>query len=484
MGRESARRAGRIGPRLGALGLAALMLAGCQSDTDPNGSFGRRTPRSSPTGSDNDVIVLIGTSSGDGAWRGDGAFRGADLGVSHLNRTRSEDDPIVELVTLDDGGDAEEAVRLLDQVAAEDRTIGVVFAGPPIALTRAEPALAAGQVPALLSFGDLHAAGLLSDHVFQLSPSYRWQSDRLARYIARDRRYRKVGGLVRDSLSGRVARRSLREAFRRLGGRPPRFESFSEPEEIPDALRRLRRRRVEALVLEGSPTDGMSVLQEMDRMNALYSTTSSARIASAPTRARARVNARRLRPQLLGFDGLIAQVPDGVDIPEGTVAADSYSRGAHYLPIPSLRRFRDSYVDWWGEQPLNWERRSYEAVRLIGWAARNTPEGGDPADTLETVRGERFGGLEVSFGPRDHVADDPSSVGLWVVPRRGVAPESGRLPRDLPWVPLWRGFPNDGGLVTISAADRRFLFRGPPVGPPPVRKARFGVSTGRGDPFH
>lgn len=471
--------------RIAASALALLALASCQNEDDPNDPMTRRTPLETPTGSGNDVIVLIGTSSGDNSWRGDGAFRGADLGVSYLNRTRSEDDPIVELVTLDDGGDVDEAVRLIQQEAVKEHTIGVVFAGPSTALPRAEAALAEGGIPAMLSLGDLYGAGLLSDHVFQLSPSYVWEADRLARYIVRDRRYRTVGGLVRDSLSGRVARRALSEAFRRLGRRAPVIEAYSDARDIADALRRMKQRRVEAVVLEGSPSGAVEVMERLERMGATYSTTAAARIASAPNRARARVNARNWRPQLLGFDGMVTQLPDDLDVAEGTVAADTYARGAHYLPIPSLTRFRQEYEDWWGEPPLNWERRSYEAVRLIGWAARNTTDG-DAAETLETLKGERFGGLDVTFGPRDHVALDRASVGLWVVPRQGAARESQRLPDTLPWVPLGRGFSRDGRRTSIPRTDWEWLFRTERRrgAPPLIRQGRFGVTSGRSDLFH
>lgn len=487
MTRRSGNDRRRPRPLLAALLALCMLLGACQTEDQPDEGLPRRTPMSSPTGSGNDVIVLIGTSSGDNSWRGDGAFRGADLGVSHLNRTRVEGDPIVELVTLDDGGDIDEAVRLIEEQASEPRTIGIVFAGPATALARTEAALEQGQVPAMLCFGDLHGAGLLSKHVFQLSPSYVWEANRIARYVVRDRRYRTVGGLVRDSLSGRVARRALREAFRRFDVPAPRFESYSDVAGIDDALRRLKQRRVEAIVVESSPSGGLTTVERLAEMDALYRRTATARIASAATRNRRRANDSSWRPQLLGFDGLLTQIPDDLEVPEGTIAAGSYSRGAHYLPVPGLKRFRDAYVDWWGGRPLNWEQRSYEAVRLIGWAARNTDEGDDPAETLETLRGERLGGLDVTFGPRDHASVDASAVGLWVVPRRGAAPESARLPDGMPWVPLARGFSTDGRRTNMSPRDWPFLFRGDPSprGPAPrLRRSRFGVSTGSQDPVH
>ncbi len=110
---------------------------------------------------------------------------------------------------------------------------------------------------------------------------------------------------------------------------------------------------------------------------------------------------------------------------------------------------------------------------MIGWAARRTEPGGDAALTLEALSGGRFGGLDVTFGPGDHTSVEPINVGLWVVPKRGAARESRRLPGALPWVPLARGFSTSGGRTQISGRDRRFLFRAhpAPMAPRPLSAA-------------
>jgi hypothetical protein len=172
----------------------------------------------------------------------------------------------------------------------------------------------------------------------------------------------------------------------------------------------------------------------------------------------------------------------------GTVASDTYARGAHYLPVPSFRKFRTAFRGWWDSDPLGWERRAYEAVRMIGWAAGRSEEGDDLARVLEGMRGARIGGLDVTFGPDDHTSVDQTTVGLWVVPRRGAdARERGRLPDQLPWVPLARGFSIDGERTDVLPADWRHLFKGsPPKNRPAPRISRsiFGVATPRRDPVH
>ena len=172
----------------------------------------------------------------------------------------------------------------------------------------------------------------------------------------------------------------------------------------------------------------------------------------------------------------------------GTVASDTYARGAHYLPIPSFRRFVTAFRGWWDSAPLGWERRAYEATRMIGWAARQGEEGEDLARVLEGMRGERLGGLDVTFGPDDHTSVDQTTVGLWVVPRRGArAAEVGRVPAAPPWVPLARGFSIDGQRTDVLPEDWRHLFTGSPPknGPAPrISRSKFGVATPRRDPVH
>jgi ABC-type branched-subunit amino acid transport system substrate-binding protein len=478
-----------MGARLGiALFAAALVAAGCDAggQAGPGDLLGR-SPAASPTSTETLVISLVATSSGEGAWKGDSAFRGADLAVQQLNRDRRENEAVIELVTLDDNGDPRQATELVASQAATGRTLGVVYAGPPEGLPPAEEALAQAGIPALLCFGDLYGARLLSEHVFQVSPSYIWEARRLVRYALEDRRYRTVGALTTDSFSGQVARRALTETLAEEGRRLAGAELVPEDGPLDPALEALRRRKVEAIVVEGSPAIAQAVIDRLGQLGHAYRGTPTARIASATKPRNARENAQAWRPQVVGFDGILSVLPEGQRWPAGTVAADTYARGAHYLPVPSFESFRKAYVNWWESEPLEWERRAYEAVMMIGWAAREGAKQGDLALTLESLRDERFGGSNVTFGPDDHTSVDETSVGLWVIPRRGAAPESGELPPEFPWVPLGRGFSIDGEDTDIHSDDWKFFFPGSPrpEGPAPkLKKALFGVTSPRSDPIH
>lgn len=439
-----------------------------------------RRPVSSPASEDTTIVGLVGTMTGPDAWRGEDAFEGADLAVHELNRGRDDGDREYELVTRDDEGDPERATELVMELALNERVAGIVYAGPPAALPSAEAALEEGGVPALLCYGDLYSARLLRPNLFQMSPPYLWQARRIASYLYRDRRYERVGLLTPQDLSGRTARQSLAAAARAFGRRPAAIAPYRpNATTLRPQLDALRRARVQAVVMDGDADAFALALGELKAAGAAYRTTAQAR---RPRRG-------EWHPQVAGFDSALSpSLAPGLAVP-GTVASDDYARGAHYLPVPSFRTFRAAFDDWWGEPPLGWELRAYEAARLIGWAtgradARET----SVPEALASLRGGRFGGLGIVLGPDDHTAVNQPHVGLWVVPRPDArVPERARLPESLPWVPLARGFSIDGETTDVEARDWRHLFRGAPParGPAPKNgRWRFGVATPRSDPVH
>jgi ABC-type branched-subunit amino acid transport system substrate-binding protein len=474
--------------RLQALVFCALTgLVGCQSGQLGPESFPARTPLSKPTSSDALVIGLVGTLTGPDAWRGSDAFEGADLGVHDLNRALSRDDPVYELVSLDDEGDPARATDLVEQLAASRQTVGIIYAGPPEALPPAEQALAEAGIPALLCYGDLYAGHSLTPHVFQVSPSYLWEARRIAGYLIRDRRYKRVGAIVDPSSTGNVALRSLKTALREAGSKLVATVRLTDGDPVA-ALRALRARKVEAVVVEGSQGQFAGVLRGLRRLGATYRSTDRARIASASSPRKRREHGRAWRPQVAAFDSAMGPaVPADLLVP-GLVVADTYARGAHLLPVPSLASFAKAYRAWWESEPLGWERRAYEAVRSIGWAQAHSNERDDLAVSLQRMRGERLGSLDITFGPDDHTSVDATTVGLWVVPSEADYRRFHLVtPDDLPWVPLARGFSIDGTDTEVPSEDWRYLFRNAPrpdAPPPKVLKMRFSVASPRRDPRH
>ena len=473
--------------RLATAVCAFLVLVSCDASAPEEGA--PRTPLSSPTGRGTRVIGLVGTLSGPDSWRGEDLFEGADVAVNALNRDLAPEARRFELVTLDDRGSGSRAARLVERLATDPRTIGVAYGGPLTGLAATERALAAAGVPAIACFGDLGASGALAPHLFQAEPPVSWEARRIVSYLADDRRYRTIGALIERGDDGRAAVRALRRA--RRGGEPAirvgaaRYGPAGRG--VERALVRLRSRGAEAVVVQGRPPVFAQVLETLRRRGATYTTTAAARIASASGNAPPG-NRRPWRPQVVGFAGAIA--PGTAEAaPAGTVAADSLARGSHYLPVSSLRAFKAAYVNWWDAAPLRWERSSYEAVRLLGWAAitGEARDDDDFAETLEDLDGGHFGGFEVRLGAGDHVVADRATIGLWVVPRPGArVAEREALPESLPWVPLARTFSGPRGRTRLPPGEWEELFDGVDASGPRPRftQMRVGVTTTAGDPVH
>lgn len=466
---------------------ACLLVAGVACDSGDGGSdpVGPRDPISAPRSEETRVIGLVATMTGPDAARGEDAFEGADLGVHVLNRDLSPEEPQYELVTRDDSGDSDLAITAVAELANSPQTVGIVYAGPPEGLRGAEDVLASAGIPLMVTHGDPYSAHLLSPHVFQMTPPVLWQARRIAGYIKRDRRYERVAFLVERSTAGETVLDSLDIAFDDVPGTEVGTVTFGyATPEFEDFIEQLKASSVEAIVLHGTPTAATDLLTELAAAGSRYRSTDAARIDSAPRKVREkRARSDHWRPQVIAFDGAIAPTTDGLSA--GVVASDTYARGAHYLPIPSVQEFREDFLDWWDSLPLGWEQRSYQAVRVLGWAAQS--EARDLAVRLEDLQGRRFGGLDITFGPDDHTAVEQTSVGLWVVPATGDAPEIGELPPALPWVPLARGFSIDGDRTDVFPQDWRWLFRDPPpprAPAPKLTKMRFGVASPRSDPLY
>ena len=467
-----------------------VVLAACDSGGTSGDQVSSPPPdRGVPTNSDALIVGLVGTMTGPESWRGVDAFEGADLAIHHLNENRGEDRRPFRLQTLDDTGDPEAAVDLVRDLAGLDRTVGIVYAGPPEVLPEAEAILASRGIPAILVYGDLYGAKALTAHTFQMSPSFLWEARRIASYLSRDRGYRKVGALVEFTQEGETAQTALHSALRDQRLQRAKVVRYDPADEdFRSALDQLKRARTEAIVYQGSPAGLSRVTKTLGEMGASYRTTDGARIGSARRRVRKRRIAQgHWRPQVLAFNAVFSPRLDARLRP-GTIVSATLGRGVFYLPVPAYQEFREDFMGWWNTDPRGWQFRGYDAARMIGWAAARADPNEDIARVLETMQSERFSGTDITLGRDDHTAVDQSAVGLWVVPDEGVyVRERDGLTRDLPWVPLARGFAIDGKNTDIPPDYWEHLFRDPPpdrAPAPPFWKMRFGVRTRSKDPIH
>ena len=327
-------------------------------------------------------LVLVGTMSGSGSWRGRPARRGIEIARHVLDEREG---PRIRLRVLDDRGDDRRSTRLVRRAAGSRKTDAVVFAGPPRAVARAESSLARSGIPAFLCYGDLEGAGRLTRHVFQMGPTFAREARLLVRDALRPRRGARLGALTEDSVMGEVARAALRNELEARHARLVEARVFepSGPQRMGRHLRKLRAAGVRRLFVEASPGELGNMSAAFDRMG--------------------------WEPSVFGFDLTLSPPYRGPAPPQGAVAADWFTRSAGARDSDRFSRFRKASVTVTGGRPRRWEFRSYLATLLAVRADR----AGRASRRLERMRSERVAGVEVTLSRTDHLVPNARDVRLW-----------------------------------------------------------------------
>ncbi|MDQ4145597.1 MAG: ABC transporter substrate-binding protein [Actinomycetota bacterium] len=352
------------------------------------------------------VIVLVGSITGEGSWRGLPARRGVETALSELKRGSG---PPLRLEVLDDRGDHHRASRLVRRAAADSDVAGILFAGPPRALPRVEGALKESGTAAFLLYGDLGGFEGPHPQIFQMGPSFSWEASALVGRALR-RPGAALGALTEDSELGERARATISNALEERGASLVHSEVFSPVrlDRLGHHLRRLRDGGARQLLVEASPKEFGLITAALREMS--------------------------WGPRLLGFDLTLTPPYRGPVAPPGSLAAEMRTRTAHLEGGPELEAFVSASRRTTGELPLWWEHRAYAATLLVAWSAERAASEDDPARTLEELQGESFTGLDVVFSERDHLA--PNRADLVLFERvRGSHSET-QVPRNFRWLPL------------------------------------------------
>lgn len=426
--------AGRV---RGLLVVALLLAAGC-----PAPRTGEAPPAESPA-VPSYTIVFLGETGDE---RVAGFLRGAELAAQEMTREGLLGRP----VRVVDGG-RPSGVSLAGLVDDGD-VLGALTAGGGAAIEAAGEALDASGFAVFELSDDLYETGVSRPSVFQAAIPHSWQAWRLARYFGPgDRGYRRIG-LARDSSpAGQAAAGGLGETLAERN-----LAMVDATGSAEGAIGRLAQERPEAVVLEGSPAFLAETAALLAHESRRY--LGGSRIRDG------------WRPQVAGFDSLLWASPP---LPPGSVAAADYAAAGGGDGIPSVGRFRESYVAEFGRPPAGPEVWGYDAARALGQAARGAggPERGRMIDALEHFDRVRFGHLPISLGPDDHLAAERDLLGLWA---RAAAGAEGAG-----WLPVMRTFTSDLERTNILDDDWVAYFEGAvPGGEAPFfHQARYGIVT-------
>jgi branched-chain amino acid transport system substrate-binding protein len=264
----------------------------------------------------------------------------AELAVAEINAVGGVDGRLLELVTRDDFGDPDSAVRVAASLAAEGvvAVIGHVYSGTTLA---ASPVYASGTSPVPVITPSSSAPGLseAGDHLFRLCPTDLEHGAALAAWVRHGLRLQRGAVLYLNDAYGRGVRRVFSARFGAMGGEI--LESYPYLGDRPDVRvyldRLVARGLLEFLVVAGNRDEAEAILRQ--------------------------ARDRGLTAPVLGADGL-----------EGIETAGPLAEGVHltaaYLPsmdTPANRRFVSAYLARYpgSAAPNQPAAATYDAVYLL-----------------------------------------------------------------------------------------------------------------------
>lgn len=232
----SAARGARVGPRLGAVILAVVLLA-CGTTAPEHVRIGVVAPLSGPRAAIGEELV-----------------RGAELAVDELNDAGGLLGHDVELVVTD-GADLVDLPRRLADLAEHARVSAVLGPEAPGVLVGPRSPLTRREVPALLPSafaGDLDGA---TTTVVRTVPSAAAQAEALARWLSTERGVERLAVLVADPVEGAAARAAIEQGAAAGGLAPAAVVEVDAGGPLTTAVQALRRRApdADAVLLWGWP---------------------------------------------------------------------------------------------------------------------------------------------------------------------------------------------------------------------------------------
>ena len=318
---------GRCAPRLAAAGLLtlAIAVASCGGDKRP---------------------ILIGWGGGPlNDSTVSPSLHAAELAIDEINQAGGINGRQLELLIMEDGGEADSAVRVATKLvdAGVVAVIGHIYssttlAAAPVYNNPANPVL---QISPSATSPSISQAG---DYTFRVCPSDLQYGGALARFTYGSLGLRRGAVLYVNNAYGRGIRRTFTAEFGKLGGEVSEVDPYLE--EAPDVVAYLERinrgGNNQFLILAGNIAEGVQVLRE--------------------------VRQRGVNLPVLGGDGL-----DGLE-DHGAVAEGVYVSTV-YLPTLNTdrnRQFLEAYRDKFPlGNPVDYSAvATYDIVYLLSGAMK------------------------------------------------------------------------------------------------------------------
>jgi branched-chain amino acid transport system substrate-binding protein len=363
---------GRLFKRLASVVLfpLILLLAACQSSGPAVGANPIR------------IGMIVPLTSGV-ASAAQSVVNGAQLAADEISGEKGIRGRRLKLVILDDHGNAQEAARLVEQLAGEE-VVGII--GPVTDATTIAAAGAAERFQvALISPGATATLPYGGHFLFRTALPARTQAAAIASYLVENLGIRTIAVAHDSNEYGTMVARAFEESVKARGAAVTSRRLYRDGDtDFSRHVHGVLAERARALFLAGYPDEGTLLLRQM----------------------------RALHPRLIiaGSDALYSEDT----LAWGGSAADGLYAPASFVAdttLPIVKNFVTKYRQRFGRVPDHFAAQAYDAVRLLAQATRAAgPDRRKVRDALAAIR--RFPGVtgELSFDRWGEVARDVTIV--------------------------------------------------------------------------
>jgi len=248
---------------VGVLSLSILMT-GCGGEKTSSSTTGGSTP----TAAEETIkIGWYGPLTGPAAADGTDSRNGAQLAVDQFNRVGGLDGKKVELITEDDQGKPEEALKAVQKLMNRDKVVAIVDGAYSGSSKTVAPKVQAGQVPMVVSIAthpDVTKGGEFVSRVVYTGPV---QGKAMANYAVNDLQKKNIAGLYVEADYGKSVFGAFKEEVEKLGGKIAMERTFRfGDKDFSSLLTAVKAANPDALYVVGYYNEAASIANQMKEL--------------------------------------------------------------------------------------------------------------------------------------------------------------------------------------------------------------------------
>ena len=244
-------------PRLGALLVAGILVAGCAAPGDSEGS---RDSGSGPI-----KIALVDAQSGQLSSLGKWEHKGAKLAVDEWNKAGGINGRKIQLDVFDDQGDPTVGTNIARKIASQKYIAMLGTAESAVTIAMA-PTLRQAEIPNIASGQSPGMVALKSPYLFLNGPTSTTYDETLAKYLVEQKKYKKIAMITNNGAYGKGEHDAFLKALSSRSVTPVADEVVTtDQKDFSAQLTKIRQKRPEVVFLGAEEVEsGLIVKQARD----------------------------------------------------------------------------------------------------------------------------------------------------------------------------------------------------------------------------